>query len=140
MKKNNGFSLVELLVSISIIAILSVALSVSFSSAQKNGRDQRRVSDMKAIQSAAEQYYLLNGNYPTDYSAGSNWSVGTQVILESFPVDPKNVSSYIYSTHNITTTSYCVCAALEKTSGGNSSSNQCVFAASSAYFCVKNQQ
>jgi general secretion pathway protein G len=62
-----GFTLVELLISISIIAILSVVLTVSFSNAQKSSRDQRRIEDLKAIQNAAEQYYLLNGNkYPTN--------------------------------------------------------------------------
>ena len=71
MRKNNfykikGFTLIELLIAISIIAILSVVLSVNFSRAQKNGRDQRRITDLKAIQSAAEQYYLLKGNYPAN--------------------------------------------------------------------------
>jgi prepilin-type N-terminal cleavage/methylation domain-containing protein len=141
MKNNKGFTLIELLVSISIIAILSVVLAVSFSSAQKNGRDQRRISDIKAIQNAAEQYYMLSGAYPlsTSYTPGTNWSVGTQSILESYPVDPKNTSPYIYN-RTATSTSYCVCAALEKTTSGNSSNNSCAFVASGAYFCVKNQQ
>jgi prepilin-type N-terminal cleavage/methylation domain-containing protein len=138
MRKEKGFTLVELLVSISIIAILSVIMTVSYSSAQKSGRDQRRIADVKAIQSAAEQYYLLNGSYPTSYSAGSSWSIGTQMVLERYPADPKSTSSY--SSGSSGATGYCVCATLEKTNGGNSSNTSCNFVANGAYFCVKNQQ
>src|SRR5574344_1796510 len=88
-KKRIGFTLIELMISISIIAILSVVMSLSFSRAQKGGRDQRRVDDLKAVQNAAEQYYLLKGSYPT--SVGS-WSVNSQTILQTFPVDPKGIS------------------------------------------------
>ena len=145
MKKNNGFTLIELLISISIIAILSVILSISFSNAQKQGRDQRRISDMKAIQNAAEQYYLLNGGYPSlaSYTAGVKWSVGTQSILESYPKDPKNTGAYVYTRRNISSSAYCVCAVLEKggIGKGNSMDTTCSdFINPNGYFCVKNQQ
>lgn len=142
MKKNNGFTLIELLISISIIAILSVVLSVSFSSAQKNGRDQRRIADLKAIQNAAEQYYLLSGSYPAagNYATGLSWPVGTQAVLERYPSDPKNTGSYVYSTSNISVTSYCVCAYMENESKNSNSNNTCVFSTPDDFFCVKNQQ
>lgn len=141
MKKTDGFTLIELLISISIIAILSVVLSVSFSSAQKNGRDQRRISDMKAIQNAAEQYYLLNNSqYPT--STGVAWTgSGAQMILQKFPVDPKKSAAGAtvpYST-NLTTSTYCICADMENESKNSNSEAGCNFI-NWGYFCIKNQQ
>ena len=137
-----GFTLIELLISISIIAILSVVLSISYSNAQKQGRDQRRIADLKAIQNAAEQYYLLSGGYPVvaNYATRRKWSVGTQSVLESYPKDPKNISPYIYSTSNISTTNYCVCARMENPTKTSNSGSACDFANPSSYFCVKNQQ
>ncbi len=142
LRRKKGFTLIELLISISIIAILSVVLSISFSNAQKNGRDQRRIADLKAIQNAAEQYYLLSGGYPSliNYTAGRRWAVGTQSVLERYPSDPKNTGTYIYSASSILSTSYCVCAMVENTTKNSNSGSECDFANPSSYFCVKNQQ
>ena len=141
--KKSGFTLIELLISISIIAILSVVLSISFSSAQRNGRDQRRIADLKAIQNAAEQYYLLSGSYPLGGYFRANagaWIVNnTQVVLEKFPTDPK--PSQIYITRPPTGVSgYCVCADTENDSKNSNSNNACDFSNPNGYFCVKNQQ
>lgn len=142
--KNRGFTLVELLISISIIAILSVVLSVSFSKVQKNGRDQRRISDLKAIQSAAEQYYLLSGSYPNSVnyyrSTSPAWTVNNQIVLQHFPDDPKNTSPYVYNVTGVNSTSYCVCATMEVTKNSNAETNQCSFVNATSYYCVKNQQ
>ena len=149
MKKinKNGFTLFELLVSISIIAIMTALASVAFSGAQKKARDARRVQDIKLVQTAAEQYYSQNTyTYPSTYTAGSVWtpSGSTTAILESFPADPKNTTPYVYSCRGTCdTTGYCLCAYVENTSNGNSTNNCTTFTASSAttnYFCVKNQQ
>jgi prepilin-type N-terminal cleavage/methylation domain-containing protein len=147
MKNKNGFTLVELMISISIIAILSVVLSISFSKAQKSGRDQRRITDLKAVQSAAEQMVLLSGTYPVSVNfykiTSPSWAVGAQVVLNKFPADPKynyvtNVGD-TYAVSNISSSSYCICAQMES-SKGNAESNQCAFTNSNGYFCIKNQQ
>jgi prepilin-type N-terminal cleavage/methylation domain-containing protein len=153
MKNKTGFTLVELMISMSIIAILSVVLSISFSKAQKSGRDQRRIDDLKAVQSAAEQYYLLNNaKYPT--STGVAWTgPGSQVILQKFPIDPKSIvgSTIPYSVVGlgVGSTGYCICADVENDKNGNSDGNTCVFGdaaenncklLNTCYFCIKNQQ
>lgn len=53
-KNPAGFTLVELLVVISIIAILSVIGMTVFSGVQKNARDARRRGDIDAISKALE--------------------------------------------------------------------------------------
>lgn len=52
-----GFTLVELLVVISIIAILSIIGLTVFTGVQKNARDARRQSDVDAIAKALETTY-----------------------------------------------------------------------------------
>ncbi len=145
MKKNGcacwqtGFTLIELLVSISIIAILTVLASLSFSKAQKNGRDQRRINDLKSVQSAAEQYHLLNNEYPTLINVG--WTgPDNQMILAKFPVDPKNTGSYVYTANTLSSSNYCICALMEDSKNANSAIDCSDFVNITNYFCVKNQQ
>lgn len=68
IKKLNkdGFSLVELLVVITIIAILSVTAYVALGGQTEKARNSRRMQDLTTIQSALEIYALANdGRYPT---------------------------------------------------------------------------
>lgn len=65
-----GFSLIELLVVISIIGILVTFATVSLTNAQQKGRDSRRKADLKTIQQALELYFQANGKYP----ALGDWS------------------------------------------------------------------
>jgi prepilin-type N-terminal cleavage/methylation domain-containing protein len=143
-KKKFGFTLVELLISISIIAILSIVLTISFSNAQKNGRDQRRISDLKAVQNAAEQMILLSGTYPVSVNSykvtSPAWSVGGQVVFQSYPKDPKNTGIYVYTANGVGATGYCVCAVMEVSKNSNAESTNCSFVNATSYYCVKNQQ
>jgi prepilin-type N-terminal cleavage/methylation domain-containing protein len=140
MKKKNAFTLFELLVSISIIAILVALATVSYSAAQRKARDSRRMQDMETIRKAAEQYYMLNSsNYPVaGWSAGSQWAVNTQTVLEAFPMDPKGVGYTAPSTPP-TASAYCMCAYLEN--GNGNSGFGCVYSAvPKSWYCVNNQQ
>lgn len=143
--KKQGFTLFELLVSISIIGVLMAIAIVSYSSAQKKARDTRRIQDLGTLQKAAEQYYSLNNSsYPTlgMWGAGQQWVVNGTTVLELVPVDPKNADPYLYKPSGwITdTTKYCFCATLEGSSG-NSSDGNCTFVnGTGQYYCIKNQQ
>jgi prepilin-type N-terminal cleavage/methylation domain-containing protein len=139
-KTKRGFTLFELLVSISIVGILTVLAIVSFSSAQKKARDARRLQDMQLISKAAEQYYMVASSvYPTTFGTGTSWSFGGQTVLETIPLDPKGVG---YSTPStLTATGYCICAYIEG-GNGNSTDQNCSYNAvgTKSWYCVKNQQ
>lgn len=60
-----AFTLVELLVVISIIGILASIGLVAFTSSQARGRDAQRKSDLKQVSSALELFYSDYGKYPS---------------------------------------------------------------------------
>ncbi len=68
--KKSAFSLVELLVVISIIALLSTLITISFSNIKRNNRDSKRISDIVEIQIALEAYKFFEGSYPNELHPG----------------------------------------------------------------------
>lgn len=145
---SKGFTLLELLVVISIIGIIMAIGSVSFSTAQKKGRDSRRQGDMKAIQKSLEQYYALDNAYPDSVTSGGNIVYLTNTLMNVVPYDPKNSGDYVYTymAVPVTFSGYCMCAFLDNDGSGNAStvgaSGVCAWAtgATADYFCVSNQQ
>src|SRR5688572_13526330 len=60
----NGFTLIELIVVISIIAVIASFTLVAMNGARIKSRDAKRIADLLAIQSALEQHALGNPSYP----------------------------------------------------------------------------
>lgn len=135
-KHKKGFSLMELLIVISIIGILIAVSVVSYGSAQKKSRDSRRRSDMKAIQNALEQYYADNSSYP---NVAGTCTIAATYLPGGMPVDPKTSVAYA-PTCVLSGATYCSCALMENTTSGNSSSASCVYVASGTHYCVSNLQ
>ncbi len=109
-----GFTLVELLITISIISILSAVGLVVFTSVMKQGRDTKRQSDLRSIQSALEQYYADNFSYPAQVSSGGSIAAGNKTYMREVPFDPVTGNPpYVYTPAG---TIYCLYASLEKPS------------------------
>lgn len=74
-KSRFGFTLVELMVVISIIGILSAIVYASFGTSRKIARDDIRKTDLKNLQVAIELYKAQNGRYPNRCPSGATyWS------------------------------------------------------------------
>jgi prepilin-type N-terminal cleavage/methylation domain-containing protein len=92
----NGFTMIELLVVVSIIGILAALALVSFTSSQKQARDAARKSDLKQYSTALEGFANKNnGLYPAyEVSAGTSASSDTGLCddleISNCPEDPKN--------------------------------------------------
>lgn len=66
-----GFTLIELMVAISIVAILATIGIVSYSKVQSTARDAKRKQDLRSISVALELYRQKNGYYP---ATGGDWA------------------------------------------------------------------
>ncbi len=89
-----GFSLLELLVSATIIAVLTTIGIVSYSSVNKRSRDVKRKSDIEQIRSALEMYRSDNGQYP-------NPSLDVLVTSGYMPAVPTDSDSSSYPYESI---------------------------------------
>lgn len=93
-----GFTIVELMVTISVISILAVIVYANVGQANPKARDIERQADLRNLQSAIEQYKRKVGRYPImGYSGGDGLSSeadgGTYITglaPEYIPVLPKD--------------------------------------------------
>lgn len=119
-----GFTLMELLVVITIISLLAGIGGLVYTSARIRGRDSQRQADLKKIQNALEVYYSDEHFYPGTYRPGdpAAWqdvsvvqALGslTPDYLKELPSDPEG-DTYMYSSNG---TCYCLSAKLEKPDG-----------------------
>lgn len=74
--QTKGFTLIELMVSISIVAILATIGAVLYSSTQQTARNSKRSQDIQAIATALEVYKSANGKY----LASSGYSSSNPVV------------------------------------------------------------
>jgi prepilin-type N-terminal cleavage/methylation domain-containing protein len=63
-RKEQGFTIVELLIVIVVIGILAALVLNSFRGVQERARDTKRRTDINAQASQLEVYYTDNGGYP----------------------------------------------------------------------------
>lgn len=72
--KTRGFTIVELLIVIVVIAILASITIVAFNGVQARARDSVRMQKLKEIATALERYYNDNGDYPHIQDGSGNES------------------------------------------------------------------
>lgn len=147
MKK--GFTLVELLVVISIISILAVIGLTVYGDVQKSARDTKRKGDIDATFQSFEQHYQVSQTSPYPKPDVSWFSSG------AFPSDPQG-GDYFWnggssdcstptapSSYSSARSTFTICAKLEN---GNGNSTTCgdgaTYSSSSeitaGFYCVKN--
>ncbi|MDE2019519.1 MAG: prepilin-type N-terminal cleavage/methylation domain-containing protein [Patescibacteria group bacterium] len=122
-----GFTLIEILIVVAIIAILASVVLIGLGPSQQSGRDARRLSDLHEVQNALELYYQKYGIYPGNSggTAGTvtSWANLTTAITGAgvgitnpLPSDPSSGHFYFYGVNSGATpadSSYILGAVLE---------------------------
>ncbi len=133
-KNQKGFTLIELIIALAIVAIVFGAIIGSSSAIQRQAKDAQRKSDLSKIQTALQQFYADHSYYPaacgTALCGSSIKSVdGTKTYLNSIPTDPTGVAYFYQPQVSISTTTVCstnpntcqyyyLCAKLDGTTTG----------------------
>jgi len=110
-KTTSGFTIVELLIVVVVIAILAAISIIAYNGVQQRARDTERMAELTSLQKALEIYHAEKGGYPL---CGSTSGPNLTPILSSgtaydclvdelvpgytsaIPADPTNNGSYVY--------------------------------------------
>lgn len=74
LKFKNGFTLIEMLVVLTIVSILVAVLSANFIQADRQKNDAKRKADLTNLQNAIELYKNKYGKYPAGCKGAGQWS------------------------------------------------------------------
>ena len=92
MNRQGGFTLVELIMVMGILAVLAGFFITSYPASQRRARDVQRKSDLKQYQTALESFANKNdGLYPS--TLNNPWTLNTLCTalgLTNCPLDPKD--------------------------------------------------
>ena len=115
VKNQKGFTLVEMLVTLSIMAVVMGAALVAFGGTRATARDGKRKADLESMRSALELYRSDNGGYPpaATWQSGLT-SGGYMTTIPAEPGAPGRVYSYTPAGCGASVCStYTLCAAVE---------------------------
>lgn len=94
MKKGGrGFTIVELLIVVVVIAILAAITIVAYNGVQNKARAASLQSNLSQIYKKAEYYNQTNGRYPTDLSE-INFTADGSVTFQYLPNSAVNPTAY----------------------------------------------
>lgn len=113
-KVNNGFTLIELIVTMGLIAVLSAGVVALIGQGPRRySRDSQRQADLQQIRSALEMYRNDFGGYPSTTAP-----LSPLYLTTGWPADPSSPGrNYAYLPNGCVAgrcTSYTLCAAGEK--------------------------
>lgn len=87
-KNKKAFTLVELLVSLAIIALLATLSIISYSDVRQSAKDLERLNAVKQIQLALDLYRRNLGFYPATLDFGGTLSDEETIYLKKIPTNP----------------------------------------------------
>lgn len=111
-KNNKGFTLPELMVSMSIIGTIGAMSADKLTSLIPTARDAQRQANVRQVQTALEIYHLYNNSYPKTGNCNeptkTGWNIlekelsnksgkEKEIYIPRFPSDPLNNNEYYFS-------------------------------------------
>jgi prepilin-type N-terminal cleavage/methylation domain-containing protein len=105
MRNYRAFTLIELLIAVSIMGILISVGILSYTGLQQRGRDAQRVNDVNQVKIALTTYY--NAQVPTSYVVAATKTTindSTDALslalkpnyIKDLPLDPTNSGNNVY--------------------------------------------
>lgn len=103
MKKQTGFTIVELLIVIIVIAILAAISIVAYNGIQSRARDSARGDAFASLKQTLELYYIDNAKYPVISGCDGGGSCDADVLqpflvpsyIDRIPNDPQHPTKFI---------------------------------------------
>ncbi len=104
-----GFTMIELLLAITIMGILSTVGFTNYIASLKKGRDTQRKAGLNQVTKALESYLLDKGRYPDSCGGeivgcggsvclwGEPFSFGSRIYMSALPKDPVSDRSFMYT-------------------------------------------
>jgi prepilin-type N-terminal cleavage/methylation domain-containing protein len=95
-KTNSAFTLVEVMIVVSVLVILAVITLLFLRGQIFKGNDARRKADLSRIRVAIEEYEKDHNCYPPPELLRCNPGTGLQPYLDKIPCDPVTKIDYVY--------------------------------------------
>lgn len=132
-----GFTLIEIMVVITIIAILAVTSFSTYEGTKASARDGRRKADLETLRGAFELYYADAKEYPTALpDCNQPLTYNSSTYLEKTPCDPANPTTQKYEINSNGVT-YTMGAKLEREDNTVCLAQSCT-ATQQCDYCVNN--
>ncbi len=103
MKHQRGFTLLEMMIVVAIIAILAGVLIPNFTRARAQAATSACMANEKAIATALELYFTDHQSYPAGGSVNSAFVTTMNGYMNQIPVDPAAGSGKYYAYTTSTT-------------------------------------
>jgi|GEM_PF-1149162 len=97
MKKSKGFSLIELLVAMGIIAVLLALVAFGIATAQRNSRDTQRRNKLADFVLVLEDFYTTKNTYPPSgvAAAGNAYGSGFNLVVDTTTIANSGVTNRV---------------------------------------------
>lgn len=96
-RNERGFTLVELLVVVSIIGILATTAAPKISGAVEEAREKKNRADLEVIESALDRFYMDQGFFPPKLNYLTSPTYGKPYIKKDFTFTNSAGKRYMYA-------------------------------------------
>jgi prepilin-type N-terminal cleavage/methylation domain-containing protein len=110
LDSRGGFSLIELIIVVAVIAILAAIMIPNFLSQRQRAADARALDVISNVRKGLGMFAADNGSYPT----GTNWAAVRTAVAPYISLPPTEadagLSVFTYTATGTPPTSYTICA------------------------------
>ena len=106
MIKRRGFTIVELIITITIMGILMILAVVNVNASQTRARDDERKADVAAIASALESYYRVGTSSSTSYNRYPATTITASDTAIRAALRDANLTSFMAPNQTTTTATF----------------------------------